>query len=118
MTGRLGGKSIPKEPAEVSSPRASFSLYFSAIKIGINRPPRARMVTPEPPVKQVKKAQTRAVTMAGAPRMGTNQAWKNRKRRLEGPPSARRKPVRAKRGVLWRGGGSTIPERVRGRGEE
>ena len=58
---------MPSDPAEVSSPKASLGLYFSAKRMGMRSPPRAKMVTPDPPVKQVKKAQTKAVTMAGPP---------------------------------------------------
>src|SRR5579871_879553 len=100
MTGRLGGKSIPREPAEVKRPRASRSLYFSAKRMGISRPPKARMVTPEPPVKAVKKAQTQAVTMAGPPRREPKKASKTRSKRWEAPPSARKYPVRVKRGMV------------------
>src|SRR6185369_6397553 len=100
MTGRLGGKSMPRDPALVKSPRASLSLYFSAIKMGIRRPPSARIVTPEPPVKQVKKAHTREVTMAGPPRREPKKAWKTRSNFWEAPPSANKYPVSVKRGIV------------------
>jgi len=58
--------------------------------MGINNPPRARIVTPEAPVKEVKKAHTREVTIAGPPRNGPKSASKTRTSRLEAPPSARR----------------------------
>ena len=63
-----GGKSSPSEPAPVSSPNADFSENFAAISTGISSPPRARIVTPEAPVKEVKNAQTSTVRIAEPPR--------------------------------------------------
>ena len=56
----------------------------------MSRPPKARMVTPEAPVNDVKKAQTRTVTTAGPPRTVPNKAWKTPTNRREAPPSARK----------------------------
>ena len=62
------------------------------------------MVTPEAPVKEVKKAHTRAVTKAVPPRKGPTKALKTLTNRTEAPPSARKYPARAKRGTLGRVG--------------
>ncbi|MFM1942409.1 MAG: hypothetical protein RI897_1391 [Verrucomicrobiota bacterium] len=70
----------------------------------MRRPPRARIVTPEAPVKEVKKAQTRTVTTAGPPRREPNRALKTRTKRLAAPPSARKYPASVKRGILGRVG--------------
>ena len=74
MRGRQGGNKSPSEPDPVTRPRASFSRNRAASSMGISRPPSARIVTPEAPVNEVKKAQTRAVTMAGPPRNGPKNA--------------------------------------------
>ncbi len=65
MMGKEGGKRIPRAPAPVISPSEGLSPYFAEVSTGINSGPKARMVTPEPPVKAVKNAQTKMVTMAG-----------------------------------------------------
>ena len=90
ITGRQGGKSRPNEPAPVSKPSASRSEYRAASSTGISRPPSARIVTPDAPVNEVKKAQTSAVAMAGPPRKQPNSAWNTRTRRCEAPLSARK----------------------------
>ena len=48
------------------------------------------IVTPDAPVNDVKKAQTKAVTMAGPPRRLPKSALKRRTRRRAAPPSARK----------------------------
>ena len=85
MTGRLGGKSKPKEPAEVNSPNEFLSVYFSAIRMGMRSPPKARMVTPDPPVKEVKKAQTKAGHDGGAALHGPEQGLENSQQAFGGP---------------------------------
>ena len=62
------------------------------------------MVTPEPPVKTVKKAQTTAVTTAVPPGIQPKMARKTSTRRCEALPSASRKPVRVKSGMAGRVG--------------
>ena len=56
----------------------------------MSNPPSARIVTPDAPVNEVKKAQTSAVTIAGPPRTEPNNAWKTRTSRRDAPPSARK----------------------------
>ncbi len=81
---------MPREPAPVSKPSALRSEYRAASRTGISTPPSARIVTPDAPVNEVKKAHTRAVTMAGPPRNWPTSAWNTRTSRLEAPPSARK----------------------------
>ena len=85
-----GGNKIPSEPAPVSKPSAVRSRYFAASNTGISTPPSARIVTPEPPVNDVKNAHTNDVTIAGPPRIVPNIALKTRTSRLDAPPSARK----------------------------
>jgi hypothetical protein len=51
----------------VTSPTEKGSGYFSSRSDGSSRPPSARMVTPEAPVKVVKTAQTKATITATPP---------------------------------------------------
>ena len=59
INGRLGGKSKPSEPATVIRPNEKAFEYPSLINKGKKRPPRARIVTPDPPVKAVKNPHKR-----------------------------------------------------------
>ena len=65
------------------------------------------MVTPEPPVKAVKKAQTAAQTTAVPPGIQPTQARKTRNSRCEAPPSASRNPARVKSGIAGSVGETT-----------
>src|SRR2546422_11249388 len=58
------------------------------------------MVTPEAPVKEVKKAQTSAVAIAGPPLTQPASAWNTRTRRFDAPPSAKKYPARVNRGIV------------------
>ncbi len=89
ITGRLGGKSRPRLPAEVTRPTEKSSGYWSLSRIGSTRPPKAMMVTPEPPVKVVNIAHTAATITASPPGIQPNRARKKRSRRLEAWLSAR-----------------------------
>ena len=62
--------------------------------------PRARMVTPEPPVNEVKKAQTSTVTKGGPIRYCPTKLWKTVTSRSEALLSARTKPASVKRGIV------------------
>ena len=73
-SGRQGGSRTPSDPAPAISPSAPRSSCFAASSNGMTSPPSARMVTPEPPVKAVKNAQARTVTIAGPPRRCPVQA--------------------------------------------
>ena len=57
------------------------------------------MVTPEPPVNTVKKAQSRAQTTAVPPGNQPNRALKTRNSRCGAPPSASRTPTRVNSGI-------------------
>ncbi len=67
MRGRLGGRSSPKLPEVVNSPRENLSGYFSLIRAGKSRPPKAIMVTPDAPVNAVKRVQAKRATTANPP---------------------------------------------------
>ena len=66
----------------------------------MSSPPSARIVTPDAPVNEVKKAQTRTVTRAGPPLKPLNRAENTRTRRLAAPPSARKYPARVNKGSV------------------
>jgi hypothetical protein len=57
------------------------------------------MVTPEPPVKTVKKAQSRAQTTAVPPGNQPNSARNTRRRRWGAPPSASSTPTSVNSGI-------------------
>ena len=58
------------------------------------------MVTPEPPVKVVKKAQTPMVATAVPPGIQPNSAWKRRANRADALPSASIVPARVNNGMV------------------
>src|SRR5207247_6434846 len=104
IKGRQGGKRRTSEPAPVSSPSEAFSVYPLASGTGMSKPPSASIVTPEAPVKEVKKAQIRAVTIAGPPRNCPTSDWKTWTSLFEAPPSARKYPARVNSGIVGREG--------------
>ena len=57
------------------------------------------IVTPEPPVNVVKRAQTAATITARPPGIQPKRARKKRTRRVEAPPSARMYPAAVRRGI-------------------
>ena len=73
-------------------PREKFSPYFSFIKIGYNNAPKAIMVTPEAPVRAVKKAQTSNIAKGIPPgiRGPYQKCWY--KRALPADPAAIKGP--------------------------
>ena len=79
----------PSEPAAVRSPVANLGRWPSASSRGNISPPIARMVTPLPPVKQVKKADITIATTATPPGIQPKTPRKSTTRRLGAPPSAR-----------------------------
>ena len=87
MINRLGGSNIPRLPDEVSTPKENFSLYPCFINTGSMSPPRARIVTPDPPVNVVKKAQTQMAATAEPPGIQPNQASNKRTRREDDLPA-------------------------------
>ncbi len=58
------------------------------------------MVTPEAPVKVLKKAQTSVAAIAAPPGSQPNQARNSRTRRRLAPLSASRYPARVKSGIV------------------
>lgn len=67
MTGRLGGNSSSRLPEAVTRPIEKPSGYLSLTSIGKTRPPKARMVTPDAPVKVVNMPQTKTTISAIPP---------------------------------------------------
>src|SRR6185295_11219450 len=107
-TGRHGGSRMPSEPAAVINPSALRSEYWAETRTGISKPASARIVTPDPPVNEVKNAQIKAVAMAGPPRNQPNSAWKTRTNRCDAPPSARKYPASVNMGMVGNEGLFTI----------
>ena len=68
--------------------------------MGYNNPPRAMMVTPDAPVKAVKKAQIINPTIATPPGIQPKQASQNRKSLLGELDSAMRNPERVNKGIV------------------
>ena len=99
ISGKLGGKSNPKLPEVVISPRENESGRRCWRRAGKSSPPSATIVIPEAPVKAVKRAQTIMAIMASPPGSQPSKAWEKRTSRDGAPLSARRKPVRAKSGM-------------------
>jgi hypothetical protein len=99
MIGRLGGNNSPMLPEAVNNPVLNFLWYLLLIKTYDKRAPKARIVTPDAPVKVVKKAQTRIAIMARPP---GNQPKRDLKSLTILSPallSERMKPAKAKRGM-------------------
>ncbi len=67
MTGRLGGKRRPTLPAAVRRPELNDRDSFPSVRTNRSRLPTTRMVTPEAPVKVVRKAQMTTLMMASPP---------------------------------------------------
>src|SRR5262245_55970454 len=99
MSGSAGGQSRPNDPDAVSNPSEKRSGYPSASSAGSSSPPSARIVTPEPPVKIVKNAQTNAQTTAVPPGTAPKSARKTASSRCEDRPSESRKPASVKSGT-------------------
>src|SRR5260221_2543712 len=74
ISGRQGGSNSPSEPAPVNKPSASLFDKPEPASTGITNQPTARIVTPEAPVKDVKKAHTSTVTIAAPPLNCPNNA--------------------------------------------
>ena len=66
INGRLGGNNNPTEPETVIRPKENDLLYPSFINIGSSKPPKAKIVTPEPPVNAVKKPHNKII-ITGVP---------------------------------------------------
>ena len=66
IAGKLGGNNNPNEPETVINPNENERLYPSLINKGINNPPNANIVTPDPPVNAVKKPHNITI-MTGVP---------------------------------------------------
>jgi hypothetical protein len=100
MIGRLGGKSSPMLPEEVSSPMENFSGYFiCSDRTEKSMPPRARIVTPEAPVKDVKNAQIITVAIIIPPGIQLKRLRKVPTSLSPALLSERKKPTKVKRGM-------------------
>src|SRR5258706_16435986 len=67
ITGSDGGNKRPSDPEAGTRPSENPSGYLSFTSAGKTRPPSARMVTPEPPVKVVNSAHTEIAISASPP---------------------------------------------------
>jgi hypothetical protein len=83
----------------VIRPREKFSSYFSEIRAGKRRPPRAMMVMPVAPVMAVKKAHETSATTPRPPGSHPKRLLENLTRRVEVPPWERRYPAKVNRGI-------------------
>ena len=99
IIGRLGGNIKPVLPAEVNIPIENLSEYLFSLKIVKSIPPRARMVTPDAPVKDVKKAQMITVAIIIPPGIQPKKILNVRTSRSPALLSDRKKPVRVKSGI-------------------
>ena len=74
IKGKLGGNKRPIEPETVINPSEKSLEKPSLISIGINNPPNAKIVTPEPPVIAVKNPHIITKTMGVPPGIQPNRA--------------------------------------------
>jgi len=104
MIGRLGGNRRPKLPDDVIRPSENRSGYFSLIRAGYKRPPRAMIVTPEAPVNAVKKAHATNATIANPPGSHPRIAREKLTIRTEARLSARMNPAKVNSGMVYKTG--------------
>ena len=108
IRGRLGGNNNPIEPDAVIKPKENFLLYPSLINIGKSNPPKANIVTPDPPVRAVKKPHINN-TITGVPPGNHPKTLLNTKtRRSDALLYARKYPAKVNKGIVARCGETTI----------
>ena len=90
ISGSDGAKSSPRLPADVTKPRLNFSGYPACCSAGNSKAPSAMMVTPDAPVKAVKKAQAASETMASPAGIQPSSALVSRTSRPGAPLSLSR----------------------------
>ena len=108
ITGRQGGNRSPRDPDEVRRPRENLSGYRSTRSAGSRIPPSATIVTPEAPVKVVKKVHTSTVTTAIPPGIQPTIARKKRTSRRETFPTVRTYPAKPNSGMVGSVGDVTM----------
>ena len=89
-------------------PNENFLEYPSLIKTGIKSPPNAKIVTPEPPVKAVKKPHRRTSTTGVPPGIHPNNARNSKTSRSEALLSASIYPAKVNKGIVGKVGETTI----------
>jgi hypothetical protein len=99
MMARLGGKRRPMAPDAVTRDSAFSREYPLPVRITVKRPPRARMVTPDAPVKVVKKVATRTAAITAPPRSQPTEWLTTARSRFPALPSASRYPARVNSGI-------------------
>lgn len=102
--GRLGGNRSPRLPEVVNNPSEKFSGYFSFRRAGYNSPPSAIIVTPEAPVKAVKKAHVQSDTIDRLPGSHPKIALEKLTSLSDVLLSARIYPAKVKRGIVYNSG--------------
>ena len=96
------------EPETVIRPRANVLLYPSLTSSGSKRPPRARIVTPDPPVRAVKKPHKSTTITGVPPGIHPNNERNTLTNLVEALLSASRYPANVNRGIVGRVGATTM----------
>ena len=108
MAGKLGGNNKPNDPDTVISPKENNSEYPDFLNKGYKSPPRAKIVTPEPPVKAVKNPHNKTTTTGVPPFIHPKVLLKTSIILREAPLSAKIYPAKVKRGIVGSVGETTI----------
>ena len=83
-------------------------MYPSFISIGKSKPPKARIVTPDPPVSAVKKPHINNTITGVPPGSQPNKALKTLTNRSDALLSAKKYPASVNNGIVARCGETTI----------
>ena len=108
MAGKLGGNNKPKDPETVMRPRENNSEYPDFLNNGYKSPPKAKIVTPDPPVKAVKNPHNKTTTTGVPPFIHPNVLLNTSTILWEAPLSAKIYPAKVKRGIVGSVGETTI----------
>ena len=108
IAGKLGGNNNPKDPDTVMRPNENNSEYPDFLSNGYNNPPKANIVTPDPPVNAVKNPHKITTINGVPPLIHPNAEVKKSTILLEAPLSAKRYPANVNKGIVGRVGETTI----------
>ena len=108
IAGKLGGNNNPRDPETVINPKENERLYPSFNKSGNNSPPKARIVTPDPPVNAVKNPHRKTMITGVPPGIQPNNSRNTFTNRSEALLSASKYPARVNNGIVGNVGETTI----------
>ena len=108
INGRLGGNNNPIDPDTVMRPNEKVRLYPSFNSIGKSKPPKANIVTPDPPVSAVKNPHKKTI-MTGVPQgIHPNNSLNTLTSLSDALLSASKYPAKVNNGIVGKVGETTI----------